>query len=149
MNDLLKIVEKHHIAETLKKIADTSGLHCVTWDKDRGLWTDFHFAIDSTNSLVLIGKDSMDETIPAITLSMESINSIELDLNYGDLTINYHPKAFEGEFNSSKQKFRDLYVATLSSSQEIHLSIKRAYRFENIPAVINYKNGMTPAPSDF
>ena len=94
MNDVVKITEKHHIAETLKKIASTEGITGVTWDIDNGLWIDFAFAVDNSNSLVLIGKNG-DDSIPAITLGMGSINSIELDLDYGDLTIYYASDAFK------------------------------------------------------
>lgn len=148
MNDVVKITEKHHIAETLKKIASTDGISAVTWDMHDGLWIDFAFAIDNSNSLVLVGRNG-DDPIPAITLGMGSINSIELDLDYGDLTIYYAVDAFKDAFNSPKQQFHSKYVGTHSNAQEIHLSIKRAYRFENVAAAQNYKNGMTPTPSDF
>lgn len=148
MSDLVKITEKHHIAETLKKIASTEGITAVTWDKDDGLWVDFAFAVDNSNSLVLIAKHG-DDPIPPITLGMLAINSIELDLDYGDLTIHYSPDAFQDSYNSPKSKFLSKYVASLSSAQEIHLSIQRRYRFENVAAAQNYKSSMTPTPSDF
>jgi hypothetical protein len=149
MTDIVKITEKQHIAETLKKISDTNGIYCVTWNNIQGLWSDFHFAVDKTNSLILLGKDQNDEAIPPITISMESISNIQLNLDYGDLTIFYHPTAFEDAFNTPKQEYRDLYVTALNSSQEIHLSIKRSYHFENVGVVQSYKNSMATAGSDF
>ncbi len=148
MNDVVKITEKHHIAGTLRKIASTDGITGVTWDNEDGLWVDFAFAVDNSNSLVLIGKHD-DESIPPITLGMTSIASIELDLDYGDLTIYYTSDAFKDSFNTPKQKFHSRYIRHVDNMQEIHLTIKRSYRFENVTVVQNYKNGTTPAGADF
>jgi hypothetical protein len=149
MTDLLKITNKREMVETLKVIAATEGIVGTVWNTELGVHADFALAMGNSNSLILFAKDNNGESLPPITLGINSIDSIKLDLSYGELTFNYTKDAFNDSYNSPKYKFKSLYVNSLNNSQEIHLFIRKSYRFENVPSVLQHAATAPEVVSDF